>query len=163
MTTPELRPAREEDVAWIVEQEAREDFAAFIHRWPAETHKANLADPDCRYLIAEQGGDGPCGYVILKGLGTPARSIELVRMVAAEPGRGLGKEMLRAVIALAFGELGANRLWLDVFDDNERARRAYRTAGFVEEGTLREAALRSDGRSGSLVIMSILASEFVGA
>lgn len=159
MTTLDLRPARDEDVAWIVEQEQREEFAAFIQRWPAETHKANLADPDCRYLTAEQGEAGPCGYVILKGLGTAARSIELARMVAAEPGRGLGKAMLREVIRQAFGEIGANRLWLDVFDDNERARRAYRAAGFVEEGILREAALRSDGRTGSLVIMSILASE----
>ena len=159
MTHLDLRPAREEDIVWIVEQEQREEFAAFIHRWPAETHKANLEDADSRYLIAEQGEGGPCGYVILKGLGTPARSIELARMVAAEPGQGLGKAMLRAVIALAFGELNANRLWLDVFDDNERARRAYRAVGFVEEGILREATHRSDGRVGSLVIMSILASE----
>ncbi len=159
MTGLTLEPAREEDIAWIVEQEQREDFAAFIHRWPAEVHRRNLGDPDCRYLIARRGESAPCGYVILKGLGSAARSIELVRMVAAEPGRGLGKAMLRAVIRQAFGEMGANRLWLDVFDNNERARRAYRAVGFVEEGTLREAALRSDGRTGSLVIMSILASE----
>ena len=113
-------------------------------------------------MIAEQGEGASSGYVILKGLSTAARSIELARMVAADPGRGLGKTMLRAIIQLAFGELGANRLWLDVFDDNERARRAYRAVGFVEEGILREAALRIDGRNGSLVIMSILASEYAG-
>jgi diamine N-acetyltransferase len=62
-------------------------------------------------------------------------------------------------VDLCFGDLGANRLWLDVFDDNERARRAYRAVGFREEGILREAARRQDGSLGSLVVMAMLARE----
>ena len=157
-----LAPAEDADIAWIVAQETRDDFAAFIHRWPAEAHRRNLADPDYLYLIARDGEGRNQGYVILRGLGSPARSIELVRIVALEPGRGLGRAMLQGVIARGFGELGANRLWLDVFDDNERGRRAYRAVGFVEEGVLRDAALRADGRLGSLVVMSILAAEWRG-
>ena len=47
-----------------------------------------------------------------------------------------------------------------MFDDNQRARRLYRAAGFVEEGRLREAALKETGRPADLVIMSILAREY---
>ena len=80
-------------------------------------------------------------------------------MAVGEPGNGVGRSMLQGIIDLAFGGLGANRLWLDVFDDNERARRTYRAAGFVEEGTLREAALKETGELGNLVVMSMLARE----
>lgn len=46
-------------------------------------------------------------------------------------------------------------MWLDVKTHNERARRAYVAAGFVLEGTLREALL-SDGAYESLDVMSVL-------
>ena len=52
------------------------------------------------------------------------------------------------------------KTWLDVFDDNYRARHVYRSVGFRDEGVLREAALKSDSRFGSLAVMSILASEY---
>ena len=59
-----------------------------------------------------------------------------------------------------FNKLGANRLWLDVFDDNVRARRAYETVGFRKEKTPEAIALKSDGQSGSLIIMSIVAAKY---
>ena len=65
---------------------------------------------------------------------------------------------MRLVIDLAFGELGAHRLWLDVKDFNERAIALYRSEGFVEEGRKRECVL-VDGRYESLVLMSMLEHE----
>ena len=153
-------PATEGDVAWIVDQENRPEFAAFIHRWDREDHERNLIDADKLYLIALDETQERLAFVILAGLSSKVRSIELVRMAVTRPGVGIGTPLLRAVIEMAFNKLGANRLWLDVFDDNVRARRAYKAAGFFEEGTLREAALKTDGRLGSLVIMSILAQEY---
>jgi len=38
-----------------------------------------------------------------------------------------------------FEELNLNRIWLRVYDTNPRARKAYEKAGFVYEGTLRQA------------------------
>jgi len=61
------------------------------------------------------------------------RNIELQRIAMAEPGRGLGSEVLHAVMEKAFGEFGAHRLWLDTYFDNARARHVYRSAGFSEE------------------------------
>lgn len=155
-----LRPAIPEDIAWIVAQEQRSEFEAFIGHWSAETHLNNLADPDKRYLMATDEAGQPGAYVILAGLTSPARSIELARIVVAQPGTGFGKPVLYQVIELAFSELNANRLWLDVFDDNIRARHTYQATGFCEEGTLREAVVKRDGSFGSLVIMSILAREY---
>lgn len=158
--TWQLRRAAEADLDWLMAQEQRPEYAAFIGHWSRDQHLHNLSDPDKHYAIAVAENGDLLAFAILAGLTKPARSIELLRVAVAEAGRGLGKPLLRKLIDLAFTELGANRLWLDVYDDNERARHVYRTVGFQEEGVLREATLRANGELGSLVIMSILAREY---
>jgi RimJ/RimL family protein N-acetyltransferase len=66
---------------------------------------------------------------------------------------------VRAVKRFAFEEHQAHRLWLDVKAFNARARHLYASEGFVEEGVLRE-CLRGESRFDSLVILSMLASEY---
>lgn len=156
-----LRPATTADIDWIVAQERRDDFAAFIHRWPAEQHVRNLADPDKRYLIAEDAAGQRAAFVILAGLAD--RDIELVRMAVTRPGAGIGKLILTTVIDLAFDELGAERLWLDVFADNTRARRIYQAAGFRDDAVPRQSAQKADGTPGTLVVMSIRSAQYRAA
>ena len=153
------RAATEADIAWIVSQERRPDFAAFIHCWPAEQHARNLADADKLYLIGQDDAGERLAFVILAGLGSQPRNVELVRMGVARPGTGIGKPLLASVLETVFDKLGANRLWLDVFDDNMRARRVYQAVGFREEGTPPLAARKTDGEPGFLIIMSMLAAD----
>jgi len=96
--------------------------------------------------------------VILRGLSEDSRSIELKRVVVAAPGQGLGRRILTEVIRIAFRELGAHRLFLDVFEDNDHARHLYESLGFKYEGVMRQAAHR-DGRWFDLHLMSMLESE----
>jgi RimJ/RimL family protein N-acetyltransferase len=77
----------------------------------------------------------------------------------ADQGRGLGKDMLRALLAFGFGSLRLERIWLDVYDFNPRARRAYEHVGFVHEGVLRRAVFR-EGRFVDVHRMAILADEW---
>ncbi|MHC4091981.1 MAG: GNAT family N-acetyltransferase, partial [Planctomycetota bacterium] len=48
--------------------------------------------------------------------------------------RGYGTETTRLTVRYGFKELNLNRISLSVFADHERAIRAYRRAGFVQEG-----------------------------
>jgi diamine N-acetyltransferase len=63
------------------------------------------------------------------------------------------------VMAQAFEEHDAHRLWLDVKPHNDRALALYRSAGFVEEGLLRDALYYGE-RFESLIVMSILRPEW---
>jgi diamine N-acetyltransferase len=162
MTPTAIARATQADIAWIVGQERRSDHAAFIHRWPQQQHEQNLTDPDKLYLIARDDAGERQAFVILAGLASKARKFELVRMAVVRPGTGIGKPLLMSVMAMAFGELGANRLWLDVFDDNVRARRLYEAVGFRKQEGPGQIALKADGQRGSLVIMSIAAADYRG-
>jgi RimJ/RimL family protein N-acetyltransferase len=74
-------------------------------------------------------------------------------------GQGLGSDALRALLDFAFGHLRLERVWLDVYDFNERARRSYENCGFVLEGTKRRAAYRR-GRFIDVHYMAILRDEW---
>jgi len=156
-----LRPATAGDIDFILDQEARPGLDRFISPWSRERHEAALAEPSKAYLVLEDGdaAGGPLGYAILSDLDSPDRSIALWRIVVAEPGRGIGKRFLRGVMAWAFEEKRAHRLWLDVAEDNPRAEAVYRALGFVEEGRMRESFLRPDGYA-TLILMSILEREY---
>ena len=153
-----LRAASEQDLPFIIGLEQQFRGLGLVGADDLPTHMSRMRDPDSQYWIAEEQG-AAAGHVILRGIQSPNRSVELMRIVVAEPGRGLGRRVLEAVIAKAFHELPAHRLWLDVYEHNARARHVYRSVGFIEEGVLRE-CIRLEDRYASLVVMSMLEGEY---
>ena len=67
-------------------------------------------------------------------------------------GKGLGKELMRAIVDLADNWLNLTRLELEVYADNEAAIRLYERFGFEVEGRLRQHALR-DGQLVDSIVM----------
>src|ERR1700733_3768949 len=154
-----LSPALPADIARIVALERTPDARQFVGQWTEERHRATLAGGDARYLVSESGTGQLQAYVILRGLGEESGAIELKRIVVAEPERGLGHRILRDVIRRSFEEFHAHRLFLDVYEDNSRARHLYESLGFQYEGLMREAARRED-RWCNLCLMAMLESEY---
>jgi diamine N-acetyltransferase len=76
-------------------------------------------------------------------------------------GRGYGTEVTALILEYGFKILDLHNIWLRVFSFNERARRAYLSAGFKEIGRLRE-AVRYCGKRYDVILMESLASEFRG-
>ncbi len=74
-------------------------------------------------------------------------------------GRGYGREAVRLLLDYAFRLRNLRRVWLWVHADNERAIRAYRACGFLEEGRLRE-HVWSNGRYVDAVYMGVLRDEW---
>jgi RimJ/RimL family protein N-acetyltransferase len=162
-----LRLAIPADIPAILALERLPESAQFVGQWSEERHRTTLASPDARYFVseAESGETSPSdatqlrAFAILRGLKETSGSIELKRLVVHPPGQGLGRQILAELIRIAFEPFHAHRLFLDVFDDNLRARHLYQSLGFVEEGVLREAALRN-GQYCSLRLMSLLDREY---
>lgn len=153
-----LRLAATSDIPAIVTLEGNPVARQFVGQWGEDRHRTTMSGSDARYYVHENGGTIDA-YVILRGLGEDSRSIELKRVVVAVPERGLGRHILTDIIRIAFSELGAHRLYLDVFEDNVRARHLYESLGFKYEGVMRQAAHR-DGRWFDLHLMSMLESEY---
>jgi RimJ/RimL family protein N-acetyltransferase len=76
-------------------------------------------------------------------------------------GRGYGREAVNLLLDYAFRIRNFRRVWLETHASNERAIRAYRACGFVEEGRMREHVWIS-GRYVDNVIMGVMRGEWQG-
>ncbi|MFN8538220.1 MAG: GNAT family protein [Thermomicrobiales bacterium] len=74
-------------------------------------------------------------------------------------GQGYGREAVTMLVEYGFLMLNRRKIWLRVWGNNERAIRAYRACGFVEEGRLR-AHVWSAGAYHDLVHMGLLRDEW---
>jgi RimJ/RimL family protein N-acetyltransferase len=73
--------------------------------------------------------------------------------------QGYGSDAIVTLLRFGFHEMNLNRVWLHVYDFNERAQACYKKVGFVVEGTLRENSYR-EGRYVDTIAMGILRDEF---
>lgn len=69
--------------------------------------------------------------------------------------KGIGRRMLERIITLARTLPNVEKLYLEVYADNERAIRLYRQAGFVEEGRLHHKARFPDGSYRDEIVMGL--------
>ena len=74
-------------------------------------------------------------------------------------GKGYGREALSLLVDYGFRYHNHRKIWLQVHGNNERAIRAYKAVGFVEEGRLRQ-HVYSNGHYVDLVHMGILRREW---
>jgi ADP-ribose pyrophosphatase YjhB (NUDIX family)/GNAT superfamily N-acetyltransferase len=118
-----------------------EDMTAYLTASFSPARQATeLADPASTFLIAEND-DATIGYARLK-VGQPSpdvtgvRPIEIVRLYARQDwlGQGVGSQLMQACLDEA-AKQGCDTVWLDVWEQNARARAFYRKWGFVEVGT----------------------------
>ncbi len=75
-------------------------------------------------------------------------------------GKGIGCEVAKQILKIAFLEKGLNRLMLTVSEPNIGGVKAYQKAGFIYEGKSRQACFR-DGEFHDKLIMSILKEEYL--
>ena len=98
------------------------------------------------------------GEVVLNDLDRDNRSCNFrIGLLPAFQGQGLGSEATRLIVSHAFA-IGLHRVELEVYAFNPRARRVYEKAGFVYEGTRRDALLW-DAQWVDAIVMSVLATD----
>ncbi len=74
-------------------------------------------------------------------------------------GKGYGPAAFALLLEFCFGELNLHRVYLRVYDFNQRGIRAYQKLGFKEEGRLREAFYR-EGAYHDVIYMGLLKREW---
>lgn len=128
-----LRRADEADIPFVMATERRPGYERTVGRWEAEAHRAEMLKSGSAYLLGERGGR-PEGFAMLLDLDAPDGTAHLKRLAVAEPGRGVGRALLGAVLDWTFAREGVRRLRLHVAVANAPARHLYRSLGFRDEG-----------------------------
>ncbi len=156
----QIRRTTGQDINFVLEAESDSENRQYVGQWNKEEHLQALSDPDIFHiLLVSRDDQQKIGYAIIAGLENSNKSIELMRLVVMEKGKGYGKEALNLIRDFCFQKLKAHRLWLDVRSNNPRAKYVYEQIGFIQEGVLRESVLYN-GQFLSLIVMSILENEY---
>lgn len=103
---------------------------------------------------------GSCGLFRFDEVG---RTCELGIFIGDKAywGHGYGRDAIHLLLHWAFVYRNLRKVWLWTQSTNERALRAYRACGFVEEGRLREHVWNSkDGKYIDAVYMGVLRAEW---
>ncbi|MDN5821082.1 MAG: GNAT family N-acetyltransferase [Brachybacterium sp.] len=123
-----LRPATLEDVEEIAlaELELFPDEA-----WNVFQLAEEIAHPDRRYVIAARGEDGTGELLGYAGIMLAGDLADLHTIGTRQERRGIGRALL-AWCEQQARDGGAERMLLEVREDNARARAVYTTAGYRE-------------------------------
>jgi RimJ/RimL family protein N-acetyltransferase len=154
--TLRLEVAERSDVASIRRIESDPRYDGLVGRWSEERHMEEMALASSRYFVLRDGEGGVAGFALLQGFGDSDRKLHLKRIAVREPDAGLGSILLEALLDELYATTDANRIDLDVFLGNDRARRTYEKAGFLVEGVLRDHHRNADGSFSSMWLMSVL-------
>jgi ribosomal-protein-alanine acetyltransferase len=152
-----FRPATAADLDELMRLE-HELFAG--DAWSRDGMRSELASRHTVYLVLDgdgdagggDAGDGDAGAApggilayggVLAPRGADDADVQTIGVVERMRGRGLGRRLLRELLAAA-AERGARRVFLEVRADNTAAQSLYRAFGFTEIGR-RPRYYRPDG------------------
>jgi RimJ/RimL family protein N-acetyltransferase len=112
------------------------------------------------FMILDPDGK-PIGRIDYEDVDVRAGSASLGILIgeADARGKGYGPDAMRALLVHLFRDRNLHRVDLTVLAWNQRAIRAYRRIGFVDEGVLRDHRY-ADGHYVNELQMSILCAEF---
>jgi len=114
------------------------------------------------YKAVDSSTGETVGHGQLLGIDRQNRSATVGRILVGSPelrGQGVGEQIVRALLRIAFQELSLHRVVLRVLDFNKAAVRCYEKVGFRQEGLMRDVYKVGD-QYWSLRQMSILEGEW---
>jgi RimJ/RimL family protein N-acetyltransferase len=150
----QLIRASDNDIPFVMATERLPGYDALVGRWNDTQHRTALADARHAYFVACIEKE-PVGFAIVRDWASPERVVHIKRVAVCRPGLGIGKALLARLVDLIFRDTDAYRIWLGVFPENARARRAYKGVGFQAEGLARGSAFLGGVHRDEL-IMSLL-------
>ena len=124
--------AEPDDAPVFAALELGPDTRGFVGSNSEAEHRHRITTGEMIYLrIVDRSA--LAGFFILR-LDPDGRSVEFRRVVVAPEHRGIGQAAITAMERYCRGELGRERIWLDVFEENPRARHVYQKLGYRHFG-----------------------------
>lgn len=130
---------------------ARLHAAGFYRGWPREDFSAFLAERETLSLVACDARRRIAGFALIR---VAAAEAELIT-IAVDPkwrGRGVGAALLRAGLE-ALRMTPAQKIFLEVAEDNPAAGALYRKHGFTMVARREAYYARADGRPAAALVM----------
>ena len=131
-------------MSWVNNPAITGKFAKFNNRITREEEishiKQMMASKSDRAFVMESEQGKYLGNISLHEIDWNAKKARMSILIADKEarGKGYGKSAIKQLLEIAFNQLKLHKVWLVVFEENEKARGLYRKCGFQEEGILKD-------------------------
>jgi putative acetyltransferase len=160
-----IRPVRVEDATDLEAVRHQPGVIAGTLNIPSERlldrqRRIEGLGPNVHEFVAEVDGRvvGTAGLIAFQGRMNHAGEIAHIMVHDEFQGRGIGRQLMEALLDIADNYLGLVRVELLVYPDNEGAIRLYKTLGFAHEGVKRKCG-RRQGRLVDALMMARIQEE----
>ena len=141
------------------------DFPLTINQLEKYIEKANSDNSDTLiYKVIDKETKNVIGHISLGRIDRKNKSARVGKVLVGDKnvrGKGIGKQMIKQILNIAFDELHLHRVNLGVYDFNVPATASVtKKAGFIKEGLLRDSAKNGEEYWSSWE-MSILENEWL--
>jgi diamine N-acetyltransferase len=150
-----MRKALPEDATFVLALLAMPHTSAHLHAPTTDEYLRTLDRASVQNLIIERDGE-PFGNLVLER--DPEWFLTIRALAVREPRRGAGRFAMGYALQYAFRELGVHRVYLEVLENNEAARRLYESAGMQAEGMFRDGYREESGLFRNLVPYGMIAN-----
>lgn len=127
-----LLPIETNYIPEIINMEGDTGTSEFIIPYNKEKHYREIQNPHNRYL-GIFSGDTLIGFFIL-GIEEGGKRIEFRRIVISEKDRGYGQTAIKELENYCRVNWQTEKIWLDVFENNERGIHIYNKLGYIKKG-----------------------------
>lgn len=128
-----LRPSRKEELDIFDDMDRQAHARNFVVQTGIEKHRKYFNDPGIAYLSIEDASGEFCGYFILAPE-ADRESVEFRRILIDREKRGIGQAAITAMEGYCKNNFKVNRIWLDVYEDNEIGIHVYEKLGYTRYG-----------------------------
>ena len=152
-------------MTWVNNKEVIGRFAKFDHVVSKEEakefiNKINASPNDLSFTIETKDKEY-LGNIGIHEINWSKKTGRLAVIIGNKKhwGEGYAQEAILRILEVAFKKYGFNKIWLKVFEQNEKARHVYEKCGFKNEGVLSE-KYSLKGNYFNLIKMSITKQEW---
>jgi len=156
----------DEIMKWVNKKEINKYLSYFLYPVSREEEekfleKAMSQNDAEKNLVIETKGGEYLGQINLHNIDWKNRNAELGIVIGKEDywSKGYGTDAIKTLLDYAFHQLNIYKIYLRVFEYNQRGIRCYQKCGFKEEGRLRKGHFY-EGTFYDVIVMGLLKDEF---
>ncbi|MDT3699957.1 MAG: GNAT family protein [Thermincola sp.] len=164
-----IRTMKRPDIPLLVKWKNDDEIADFVRGAPIHTtydienrrYEKGLREYDAVRLIIETLPGRPIGFISISDIDKDNQKADLGMLIGEKEywSQGYGSDTLITLLRHLFFDLGFNRISLEVFEYNTRAKKVYEKIGFKVEGIERQGLLRKN-QYYDIYLMGILQEDF---
>lgn len=169
-TKVNIRSLNREDILHIVKWKTDPEIADLVRGGPIHTNieienrrfDRHSEGTDILRLVIETKQKKAIGFISIGEIDKTNNKAELGMLIGEKKywDHGYGTDSLFTLLNYLFCKLGFNRISLEVFDYNIRAKKVYEKIGFQVEGIQRQGLFRN-GNFHDIYLMGILKQDFM--